>query len=94
MIKNDLVNRAPSIWASEAIASQSALLGSEELLTSSYNTWNDTYSLGTIDPDFSSFAAIILDDAVSPSGTCIALTCTLDLCLYLEWVSQVKQPRQ
>tara|TARA_B100001113_G_scaffold204764_1_gene167909 strand:+ start:8819 stop:11653 length:2835 start_codon:yes stop_codon:yes gene_type:complete len=77
MIKNDLVNRAPSIWASEAIASQSVELGSEELLTASYNTWNDTYSLGTIDPDFSSFAAIILDDAISPTGICIALTCDI-----------------
>ncbi|MFL2958387.1 MAG: hypothetical protein ACJZ4Z_06325 [Candidatus Thalassarchaeaceae archaeon] len=77
MIKNDLVNRAPSIWASEEIASQSALLGSEELLNASYGTWNDTYSLGTITPSFSSSAATILDDAVSPSGTCIALTCDI-----------------
>ncbi len=78
MIQNDLINRAPSIWASEEISSQAALMGSEELLNATYVGWNSTYSLGTMDPSFSSSFAMIMDDAIDPSTTsCIALKCDL-----------------
>tara|TARA_B100001142_G_scaffold89534_1_gene91275 strand:- start:6846 stop:9644 length:2799 start_codon:yes stop_codon:yes gene_type:complete len=78
MIQNDLINRAPSIWASEEITSQAALMGSEELLNATYQGWNSTYSLGTMNPSFSSSFSMIMDDAIDPSTTsCIALKCDL-----------------
>ncbi|MGB1435911.1 MAG: hypothetical protein ACPG68_03445 [Candidatus Thalassarchaeaceae archaeon] len=91
MIQNDLVNRAPSIWASEEIASQVQALGSAEaLLNGAYTSWNDTYALGTMTPSFSSSAATIMVGAFDPStvtivnpttgestSTCIALTCDI-----------------
>lgn len=78
MIQNDLVNRAPSIWASEEITAQSNLIGSEALLDATYEMWNDTYALGTMTPDFSSSFEKIMNDAIEPTSTiCIALMCDL-----------------
>ncbi|PDH21363.1 MAG: hypothetical protein CND89_06020 [Marine Group II euryarchaeote MED-G38] len=89
MIQNDLINRAPSIWASEGIASMISSAGSSEaVLDNSYTSWNTSYSLGTMEPNFSSSAEMIMNGARdysnvlgtnpdgSPSGhLCIALTC-------------------
>jgi len=91
MMKNDLVNRAPSIWASEEIANQVNLAGgNEELLNQSYESWNASSGVGTMTPNFASSAAMIMDNAVSDTGICIALTCDIGPML----VSGIGQPSE
>ena len=77
MVKNDLVNRAPSIWASEAIAASISQVGSEAVLIQAFEAWRDAYAPGTDTPSFS-MNAMIMEEAVDPtSSICVALTCDI-----------------
>lgn len=91
MITNDLVNRVPSILASEAIAASISQDGSEAVLIQAFEAWRDTYAPGTETPSFS-MDAMIMEEAVDPTTTsiCVALTCDIGPML----VSGMGQPSE
>ena len=81
MITNDIVNRAPSIWASESIGASNDLVGAENVLGEAYNLWNASGG-GSMAPDFTSSVDAIMHSAVggvyrNGKSVCIALTCDI-----------------
>ena len=79
MMELELSSKAPSIWSAEEISNK--LYGAEAatpsyVMTEAYAVWNASAGAGMMEPDFTSSANMILEDAVDPStGMCIALTC-------------------
>ena len=79
MMELELSSKAPSIWSAEDISNK--LYGAEAatpsyVMTEAYAVWNASAGAGMMEPDFTSSANMILEDAVDPStGMCIALTC-------------------
>ena len=79
MMELELSSKAPSIWSAEEISNK--LYGDDaatpsNVMTEAYAVWNASAGAGMMEPDFTSSANMILEDAVDPStGMCIALTC-------------------
>ena len=79
MMELELSSKAPSIWSAEEISNK--LYGDDaatpsNVMTGAYAVWNASAGAGMMEPDFTSSANMILEDAVDPStGMCIALTC-------------------
>ena len=77
MINFELQNKAPSIWSANDISLAVAGLGGIAVLDESYASWNASSMAGMMTPNFTSSASFIMEEAVSDTGVCIALTCEI-----------------